>query len=250
MHPDADDVGLDDLEIRRIQRVLSELEPADHELLEPPAAVWAGIEASMVSPKEPPARHEPAGVVVEYRIDGNDTVIEVGRGWDDFARDNDAPGLVGSCPDGTLWTHFDSDETRELWQLLVQRVRSQQVGTRVPLRCDAPHARRWFEMTVTPEADGRVHFRSVLVFEELRSQVELLDPRSERDAGASPVAVCSWCGRGQHDSGWLDIEELMRVGRLLEQTSMPPIAHGICGACRDDMSAELLVPARVDERPV
>jgi hypothetical protein len=30
---------------------------------------------------------------------------------------------------------------------------------------------------------------------------------------------------------------------------MPRISHGICGACRDEMAAEVLVPDRAGNRP-
>ena len=77
-------------------------------------------------------------MVVEYWIDANDVVTDVGQSWAHFAYDNDAPELAVPAPDRTLWTYFDNDETRELWQLLVERVRASQKGAHVPLRCDAP----------------------------------------------------------------------------------------------------------------
>lgn len=253
MQRDTDDAGIDAAGPDRVRRILSQVEEADFERVDPPVDVWAGIEASItsdpgpMSPREPLYRVIPASVVVDYRIDADDVVSDVGKNWADFARDNDAPELAVPAPARTLWTYFDSDEIRELWQLLVERVRALQKGAHVPLRCDAPHARRWFDMTITPEPNGRVHFRSVLAFEEARPRVSLLDLRSERDDALRPVALCSWCGRGQHGFVWLDIEELVQTARLLERVSMPPISHGICGSCRDEMSAELLVPSGVGE---
>ena len=44
--------------------------------------------------------------------------------------------------------------SRELWQLVVRQVRSEQSEVRVPYRCDSAHARRWFEMAIAPVADG------------------------------------------------------------------------------------------------
>lgn len=214
--------------------------------------MWEGIEASITQGSAPPRREPtsrdfPASTVVEYSIDANDVVTDVGQSWADSARDNDAPELVVLPPDRTLWTYFDSDEIKELWRLLVERVRALQKGAEVPLRCDAPDARRWFEMSITPEPDGRVQFRCVLVFEEARPPVSLLDTNSERDVGLQPVPLCSWCGRAQDGSRWLDIEEFIQAARLLERSSMPPISHGICASCRDEMSAELLVPGRHGE---
>ena len=51
-----------------------------------------------------------------------------------------------------------------------------------------PHARRWFEMTVSPEANGHVHFHSVLVFEELREPVAFLGTFVERDSTDDEIA--------------------------------------------------------------
>lgn len=259
MAGDGNDVGIDDVGADRVRRILLEFEDADFERVDPPADLWARIEASVSAdqptsprrphrrPKEPPVHEPGAGTVVEYWIDADDGLTEVGPGWADFARDNDAPELVVPAPARTIWSYFDRDDIRELWQLLVARVRSSQTAARVPLRCDAPHARRWFDLTISPEPGGRVHFRSVLAFEESRPPVTLLDPGCERDADARPVLLCNWCGQGRHDSEWLDIEHLVRRRRLLENESMPPISNGICETCRDDMSAELLVPGRVGE---
>lgn len=253
MERNQDAANIDPTVRDRIGRILSEIDASDSALIDPPADLWDDIVASIATddsehptaPKEPPSRYSSPGTVVEYWIDGEDFLTEVGQGWSDFARDNGAPGLAASAPDRTLWTYFDRDEVRELWQLLVKRVRAERKQVQVPLRCDAAHARRWFEMTVTPEANDRVHFRCVLVFEETREPIALLDIRSERNLDAEPVAVCSWCGRAQSGSAWLDVEDLVHADRLLEQTSMPPISYGICDPCRNDMSAELLLSAGV-----
>jgi hypothetical protein len=251
MQRDVDDAGID-AATSRVRQVLSQLEESDFERLDPPPELWERIDAAVRSdaarsPREPPSRDFSGSTVVEYWIDANDVVVEVGQSWAEFARDNEAPELAVPASERTLWTYFDNSEIRELWRLLVDRVRVLEKGAEVPLRCDAPHARRWFNMTITPEPDGRVHFRCVLTFEEARVPVSLLDTQSERDDGLEPVPLCGWCGRAQHDSRWLDIEEAVQAGRLLERASMPPISHGICASCRDEMSAELLVPGGVAE---
>lgn len=251
MQRDAEDLGIDAADEDHIRRIMSELDGSDLELLDPPAEIWEGIEASAASmrARQPPPGTTPAPFVVEYRIDGRDVLTGVGGGWADFARQNQAPELAVPASDRTLWSYIDRPEIAELWQLLVHRVRDMQRTARVPFRCDAPDARRWFEMTVVPEPDGGVRFRSALVFEEPRPAVALLDPDAARDADAQPIPICSWCGRGQHGTHWFDIEELLQVGRLLELASLPPISYGICAACRQEMAGELLVPARVGEPP-
>ncbi|MEQ8716976.1 MAG: hypothetical protein RIE08_05135 [Acidimicrobiales bacterium] len=252
MHRDRDDAGADAATISRIREVLSQLDESDFERVDPPPELWDRIDAAVRSDaararKEPPSRVSSTGTVVEYRIDADDVVIDVGQSWAEFARDNDAPELANPASDRTLWTYFDSSEIRELWRLLVGRVRVMERAAVVSLRCDAPDARRWFDMTVTPESEGRVHFRCALVFEEARPPVSLLDPESERDDGLEPVLVCAWCGGARHGSGWMDIEAVVQADRLLERASMPPLSQGICASCREDMSAELLVPEKVAE---
>jgi hypothetical protein len=248
MRHDADDLGLDAAEENRLRRIMSELDESDFELLDPPAGLWEGIEASITSvlARQPPSRAT-ATMVIDYRIDERDVLTDVGDAWAQFARENGAPELAVPAPDRTLWSYIDQPEISELWQLVVERVRTMQRAARVPFRCDAPDARRWFEMTIAPAPAGSVHFRSVLAFEESRPPVALLDADAERDPDAQPVPLCSWCGRGEHEGRWLAIEDLLQAARLLERVPMPPISYGICAACRNEMAAELLVPDRVGD---
>lgn len=230
----------------RVERLLQTMGEADFERLEPPPSVWAGIEAALAaspSLKEPPTRLVPSPLVIDYTIDANDVIVETGEGWAEYASVNGAPELATAPPASPIWDSIDGDEVRDLWRLLVGRVRQEQASATVPFRCDAPSARRWFEMTISPGADGRVHFRSVLSFEEARSSIALLDVDTVRDPDEPPVELCAWCARGRHDGPWVTIEELVREGRLLERNDHPALDHGICGSCRDDMSADLLLGA-------
>ena len=224
--------------MQRLMSVMCTLHAEDFERFDPPVDLWDRISASVASTRTP-------GMVVEYWIGADDVAFATGDGWVEFARDNGAPELVDLAPGRTLWSHFDGDEVRDLWQAVVARVRAQLSEATVPLRCDGPDMRRWFEMTITPGDNQTVRFRSALVFEEPRPTVAMLDWQTERDGSAPAVSVCSWCGQADDGSQWVGIEELVRHLRLLEKTVMPPIAHGICPSCRDLMSAELLVPAAV-----
>jgi hypothetical protein len=243
MGPTPDDLGVDEPGMQRVLSVMSRLEANDFERFDPPADLWGRISV-LVTPARTP------GMVVEYWIDADDIVFCSGDGWVDFARENDAPELVDLEPGRTLWSHFDGDEVRDLWRALVARVRGQLTAATVPLRCDAPDARRWFEMTITPGDDGTVRFRSALLLEEPRPALSVLDVQTERDSAAPAISVCSWCGQAHDASGWVGIEELVRGRRLLEETLVPSISHGICPSCRELMSAELLVPTanREDQR--
>jgi PAS domain S-box-containing protein len=172
-----------------------------------------------------------ASTAVEYCIDADDRLVAVNHAWDAFARENGAPQLVAPLPGRPIWQSFASGEVRELWRLLIERVRHDRVEARVPFRCDAPGMRRWFEMTITPGRHARVSFRSALVFEEPRPTVSLIDLRAERDSAGPAVEVCSLCSRGRDGARWSDLEDLMRRRRLLEAPQVPPVAYGVCPPC-------------------
>jgi hypothetical protein len=228
-------------QLSRIEEILSELDAAELRLDEPPPAVWSAIESALAPAHESPDTFRAAGTVVEYSIDADDHVHATGADWSRFAEANGAPEMTVLDRPRTLWSYMNSDAVREPWQLLVRRVRERQVGAKVPFRCDAPHARRWFELALRPGDDGAVHFTTTLLFEEPRDPIALLDHAVERAADTEPVELCAWCGRGRSGDDWLDIETLLTVDRLLERDPPPPLSYGICGACRSDMDADLLV---------
>ena len=236
MASNPDDSGMGDPGMQRLRSLMSTVAAEDFERFDPPADLWDRISASIASARTP-------DLVVEYWIDADDVVFASGDGWAEFARNNDGSELVDLAPGRTLWSHFDTDEVRDLWRAVVARVRSQQAVAKVPLRCDAPGMRRWFEMTITPGDNDKVHFSSALVVEEQRPTVSLLETHTERLSTAPAVPVCGWCGQAHDGSSWMTVEDLVRSRRLLEQTAVPPIVYGICPSCRDAMSAELLVPA-------
>lgn len=242
-----DDSDSEAVNIGRLTGLVSGLDDADRERVDPPGDLWDRIATAVRA--EPIPEHVPARTVLEYWIDADDVVTAVDDDWAGWARENDAPELVAPAPERTLWSYFDGDEVRELWRILVGRARATGSEARVPLRCDGPDTRRWFEMTITPEPADRVRFRSALVFEEPRPRLSLVGRRTERDRSLPAVALCSWCGRGHDGSRWIPIDQLAHERRLLEQTSMPPVSHGICPRCREAMSAEArrLVPEGTGE---
>ena len=249
-----DEVEVDHADIARVEAILHSLQAEAVELVDPPDDLWASIAAVVESERDiaraartaPQVQHS-TELIVEYRIDADDRVMGHGDGWGNFARENDAPELAELAGTATLWSFMSSETCRGMWQMIVERARSGGEALQVPLRCDAPHARRWFEMVITPEADGQVHFRSRLVFEELRDPVPLLDLAAERDDAGDAVPLCTWCGQVEYDGRWLEVETMLREARLLEQPVMPAVDYGVCTGCRDDMAAEFLVTATDDD---
>jgi RNA polymerase sigma-70 factor (ECF subfamily) len=193
-------------------------------------------EGATLKPTTPPVG---AGLSVEYRIDAHDRVVPVGAGWGRFAEDNGAPELVAPSRERTLWGYLEGDDIAALWELLVLRVRLTQTRVQLPYRCDAPTFRRWFDMTLTPEPDDVVHFRSVLVREETRAEVAYSVARPLHSADAALV-VCSWCSRCDDGVRWTLFEDHVRERSLTEEHAAPAITHGICPVCADMLRAEII----------
>ncbi len=221
-------------ELARLRRAAAALGPEDFERLEPPGRVWDRIVTAVGATGE-------TTTTVEYVVDADDVVVAVGGDWAQFARENQAEGLTEGWRGRRLWDSVGDEDLRDVWRLLVSTVRSRRADLTVPFRCDAPRARRWFEMTVSVDEHDHVRFRSALVREEPRSPVALLDRGAERDPELEPVAVCSWCARGSLDGTWRDLDQLVAESGLLAQVPLPTVSYGICASCRDRMSGELLV---------
>jgi len=237
-----------------VVRILKSMDATDEPRFEPPHDLWQRIATSLAALQvsgtranrtaEAPSvsiEDDGAGTVIAYRIDADDVVIATGGDWAAFARANGAPELTGPLPRTcTLWDSFADPDIREVWRLVIGHARSHGRAITVPFRCDAANARRWFEMTVTPQSDGHVDFRSIVTFEMSREPVTLLDIGAPRDDAALPIDVCSWCANAHDGDDWLDVESFMQASRLLEQPLLPSISYGICPTCREQMSIDLL----------
>lgn len=203
----------------------------------PPAGLWDRISGALRQDHGAPAE------AVEYVIDGHDVVVAIGGGWNHAARLGEARELVALGTRPCLWDTMGDPELRDLWRTVVSRVRSSGRALGVEFRCDAPDERRWFHMTLTPLAEGGVHFRSTPTFVMERPAVVALGRHTDRDPGLDRFVVCSWCAEGadaEHDitdaAAWLPIEELLARHRLLERLPAPPVSYGICPRCVEEMS--------------
>ena len=170
-------------------------------------------------------------MIVEYRIDADDVLIEVGQGWASFARENDAAELARPEPGRTLWSYVTGEDVSEVWRLLVARARSHSSAAQVRVRCDAPAVRRWFDITLTVDEASAVRFRSVQIGEQERAPVPLIDLVARRDPDAPLLRVCSWCSRFLDERGWLAVEHYVADHDLLERSVLPGISHTICPDC-------------------
>lgn len=177
-------------------------------------------------------------LVLTYRIDARDRIIQVNPAWTEFARRNQGEallperilgeGLLQAITDGTV---------RELYVQMIRRARAG-VPVRFHYRCDAPDRRRTFEMEIRPRAGGEVEFVSTLEHEEPRPPVALLQAGQRRDTRL--LRVCSWCQQvALPDRTWVPVEQAVKVLCLLEAETFPRLTHGICESCRAKLAQEL-----------
>jgi hypothetical protein len=163
---------------------------------------------------------------VEYAVDAVDTIVGVGAGWDAFGQAN---GLDRVWVGASLWDVVQGAEVRAVWRDLLECVRTARLPLSFLYRCDAPDVERTLRMDLEPLGGGVV-FRSALLDELPRDRVSLLDADAPR--AGEPVTVCGWCARVRRDE-WVEADALGLEGDV----SQPPLAHGICEACADEMRA-------------
>jgi hypothetical protein len=168
---------------------------------------------------------------IRYWIDEKDRLLAFDDAWRAFAVENGAPAMASDAILGRPLAGFCSDPTTNyVWSLLLARARAG-VVLDVSIRCDSPDRRRVFRLTGALEADGRIGMRSLLVSEEARDRVELLDPG--RPHSEDLVSCCSWCKKIQLPGGeWVEIEMAVQRLDLLQRDPLPDVSHGICAACR------------------
>lgn len=178
-------------------------------------------------------------VSVEYEIDAEGRVRAVGGDWEEAARAVGAAELMGDSVLGRPVLDFIADaETRHLYAVLFDAVRSAHRPAAVPFRCDTPDRRRFMELRIVPADSQALCLSSVLVREEEREPVALYPTSVDRDADF--VCLCSWCQRVRVEGeSWVEVEVAIRQLALFSRSSPPSITHGACGECTDRVLREI-----------
>jgi hypothetical protein len=180
------------------------------------------------------------GQIYVYKIDEDDRIVYVSDNWLTFALENE--GIDRCAPSfvlGKLLWHFISDgETRHLYKVLLQKVRSQQSPVTIPINCDSPDLRRWIEITILPLPDKAVEFRSEIIRTEPRDPVDLLSTTVDRSEEF--IKICSFCKKiAISNNEWVDTDKAIEGLDLFESSKLPQLTHGVCPACHKSVIAEL-----------
>lgn len=171
-----------------------------------------------------------------YWIDNEHKIVVVGKTWDLFASENDAPHLTAAYVIGQpLWIFISDETTRVLYDALIRRAVDGR-AVRFSLRCDSPSKRRRLEMEMCTES-GFVRFQTHLVAAEPRDTVLAWSPRPA--SHGRTIRVCGWCNRVESSEGWVEVEDAIRIDALFEWA--PPAAvYVTCRQCLEMLEEEVL----------
>ena len=175
---------------------------------------------------------------IEYRIDHQGVIVHVSDSWTQFALDNGSPDIVSERVVGKLLLSFISDlETRYLYRVILDKVRTKGVPVVVTLRCDSPSLRRFLQLTISPLPSQAIQFLSHTLRTEPRESVPLLDPN--RKHSNELLRMCSWCKQVLlPNNRWVEVEEAVAELELFCLAVLPGLTHGMCPKCRVSFDAE------------
>ena len=175
-----------------------------------------------------------------YRVDSDDVIVEVSENWKSFVDYN--LGADSCLPEqvigSSLWSHVRDPETRHLYEIILEKVRSEDKILTFPFRCDSPSERRFLELTVYDEGDGTVHFDSAIIRTEPREAVGWLNPNEKRSDEF--LRICSMCKKvAISEEEWVEIEGAMQALRLFEKDLLPQFTHSLCIDCYESAMAKI-----------
>lgn len=177
--------------------------------------------------------------VFVYCIDHADHIVSVDEPWLNFASENGAPELTREEVNNTeLWRFISDPDTRLIYRLLFDAVRTRMQPVSISYRCDSPTVRRYMELTCSPRPRLGIEIRSRIVREEPRPYVSVLDVNQSRSR--SMITICAWCKQCQvSEFDWREIEDAVPDLEAFTDSSLPQVSHGMCPTCHLDKLKEI-----------
>ncbi len=170
--------------------------------------------------------------IFSHTVDTRGIIVSVSENWQSFAEENF--GANTCLPEKIIGTplldHISDLETKNLYEIIIQKVRKFKQKATFSFRCDSPNERRFLKLSVIPLEAGFVEFKSEIVKTESRESVDLLKPDIERSAGF--IRICSMCKKiAISETEWEEVEVAVEGLKLFEKTKLPQFTHGICQPC-------------------
>ncbi len=167
----------------------------------------------------------------EYGVDEKDTIRSISDSWIDFARTNGAPQLTRDTVIGrSLWEYVAGDTTRDLYEVIFAQVRRRREERVVPFRCDSPERFRFMQLVVAPAGGAGLELRGILIREQARPYVPILDRLKPRSPGSLPM--CSVCLRVQIlGTQWVEAADAVERLDLFDSARLPSLDYQVCADC-------------------
>lgn len=170
-----------------------------------------------------------------YLINRENEIESINGDWRSFARQNGGEKLMSEMIlHRDIISFISCGRCQELYDMLINSVRTSKKMIEFPFRCDSPDIRRFMKMEMIPLDQGRVEFISYTEREEVRLPIYLLDISVQRSEKI--ITICSWCKRIKAEHvHWLDMEEAVQKMELFNSNRFPKLSHGICPACYETL---------------
>lgn len=175
-----------------------------------------------------------------YVLDSNDIIVFTSDNWTAFAENNQAGDSCSADKvlNRPIWQFISGDETKHLYEIIMNKVRESKTRVSFPFRCDSPDKRRYLELLITPVGNDGLEFTSKIVREEERKAVVLLDSSIARSS--STIKMCCICKHVRLSDGlWVEVEDAVVRMQLFDNNSLPAISHVHCSSCFDLAMAEI-----------
>jgi hypothetical protein len=165
-------------------------------------------------------------------------IVIVNEAWLSFADENDARNLTRDFVLGkSLWEFITDKETRHLYQIMLDKVRTSKSAITIPFRCDSPNCRRYMELKIEALTEDLIQFSSRILKQEFRDPNKLLDESENRSN--QTLTICGWCKKVKAGAEWVEVEEAIEYFGLYENVPIPQLTHGMCPTCSENLRREL-----------
>jgi hypothetical protein len=173
----------------------------------------------------------PVQQIYRYSVDAADVIDFVDRWWLAFATENGGAGLEEASVVGhTIWEFIADAPSRKLYREIHEHVRKTGRAIEVPFRCDSPALRRYMQLTIRRQGQGRLLYESRVIRTAPQRCLAVLDRSTKRSS--SFLTMCSFCKRSLIEpSGWLEMEDIALRLKMDDQATVPELRYTVCPEC-------------------
>lgn len=172
-----------------------------------------------------------------YFLTRSYTIHSIGGDWNDFAHENNAPGLTSDSVIGhSLWDYISDPAVMHFYSGAVKAVLNYGKPISIPFRRAAPDWRRSMKLRLIRSSRELCEVICTTSAMEPRPWMELLDDTIERSDFWLPI--CSWCKPvGIDDSRWIEVEDAANELNDNVVWPLPKLVHVTYPECQTKLGS-------------